>query len=140
MKTTKQQTHNLRKQQKFMCLDSIVCVITELHSADQFSHQLLHSVRAQLADLQHTFMVHAVWVLIALYHLSVINQSINGHWFKNPSTHKCINHVIQYVHLVSDQRETKDSQTAVRCHNDLGSCTHTWNSWSYRDVYSSSEK
>lgn len=68
---------NNKKFMQIVCLDSIVCVITDLHSADQFSNQLLHSVRAQLADLQHTFMVHAVWVLIALYHLSGINQSIN---------------------------------------------------------------
>lgn len=56
--------------------DSIIVVI-DLHPADQFSHQLLHSVRAQPANLQDALMVHTVCVLITLHHLSQINQSIS---------------------------------------------------------------
>lgn len=54
-----------------VCSDSIigVVVVIDLHPADQFSHQLLHGVRAQPSDLQDAFMVHAVQIFITLYHL-----------------------------------------------------------------------
>lgn len=54
-----------------VCSDSIIGggVIIDLHPADQFSHQLLHSVRAQPSHLQDAFMVHAVQILITLHHL-----------------------------------------------------------------------
>ena len=44
-----------------VCSDSIIgIVVIDLHPADQFSHQLLHSVRTKPADLQHALVVHTV--------------------------------------------------------------------------------
>lgn len=61
-----------------VCSDSIVSVVViDLHPADQFGHQLLHSVRAQPADLQDTLVVHTLRVLVTLHHLPQINQLIN---------------------------------------------------------------
>ena len=54
-----------------VCSDSIISVIIiDLHPADQFGHQLLHSLRTQPADLKDALVVHAVRVVITLHHLS----------------------------------------------------------------------
>lgn len=53
-----------------VCSDSIISgVVIDLHPADQFSHQLLHGVRAQPSHLQDALMVHTVQILITLHHL-----------------------------------------------------------------------
>lgn len=130
----------------YVCSDSIIGVVIDIHPADQFSHQLLHSIRAQPANLQDALMVHTVTVFVTLHHLSQTNQSISQttnqsveqsiqhlpswpwkvHFIlltgQNPSIHWCID---QCLYLVGDQREAKDSQTAVSRYNDLRSRTHT---------------
>lgn len=61
-----------------VCSDSItgIVVVIDLHPADQLSHQLLHSVRTQSSDLQDALVVHTLRVLVALHHLTHIDQSI----------------------------------------------------------------
>lgn len=60
----------------FMCSWSsrFVRVVIDLDPADQFSDQLLHSVRAQSSHLQDAVVVHTLRVLIALHHLTPISS------------------------------------------------------------------
>lgn len=44
-------------------------VVVDLHFTDQLGHQLLHGLGAQPPDLQHSLVVHALRVLVALHHL-----------------------------------------------------------------------
>lgn len=55
-----------------------VVIVIDLHPVDQLSHQLLHGVRAQPADLQDALVVHAFRVLVTLHHLkqSELSQSL----------------------------------------------------------------